>query len=230
MPVLPGRRDDETDMDYDSIAKAGLDAGLRGGDRHGRDHLHGAALERPVVLLFRGILRPVHALPARAPAGCIRVVHAIENGQGRWKDLALLDNVADNIAGRTICALGDAAALPVKSFLKHFRHEFVHHIEHKNCLVRKGQRAQEWGRGPGPFLQFCRKTESGDKENAQSRDRRQGSRSPARLDRDGRDQQARHLRAALLLSQEAVDRRQLPHVPGRGGKGAQAAAGLRRRR
>ena len=51
------------------------------------------------------------------------------------EDLALLDNVSDNIAGRTICALGDAAALPVKSFIKHFRDEFVHHIEHKKCLV-----------------------------------------------------------------------------------------------
>ena len=51
------------------------------------------------------------------------------------EDLDLLLNVSDNIAGRTICALGDAAALPVKSFIKHFRDEFVHHIEHKKCLV-----------------------------------------------------------------------------------------------
>jgi NADH-quinone oxidoreductase subunit F len=43
--------------------------------------------------------------------------------------------VSDNIAGRTICALGDAAALPVKSFIKHFRGEFQHHIDHKQCLV-----------------------------------------------------------------------------------------------
>jgi NADH-quinone oxidoreductase subunit F len=64
--------------------------------------------------------------------------------------LALLDNVADNIAGRTICALGDAAALPVKSFLKHFRHEFVHHIEHKNCLVQ-GDTEPKYGRA-GAFL------------------------------------------------------------------------------
>jgi NADH-quinone oxidoreductase subunit F len=36
----------------------------------------------------------------------------------------LLDSVADNIMGRTICALGDAAAMPVRAMLKHFRHEF----------------------------------------------------------------------------------------------------------
>jgi NADH-quinone oxidoreductase subunit F len=47
----------------------------------------------------------------------------------------LLDSVATNIIGRTICALGDAAALPVRSFLKHFHAEFEHHIEHKRCLV-----------------------------------------------------------------------------------------------
>jgi NADH-quinone oxidoreductase subunit F len=43
--------------------------------------------------------------------------------------------VSDNIMGRTICALGDAAALPVKGMIKHFRDEFVHHVEHKRCLV-----------------------------------------------------------------------------------------------
>ena len=64
-----------------------------------------------------------------------RMVHRIEHGKGRQEDLDLLTNVADNIAGRTICALGDAAALPVKSFLKHFRDEFQYHVDHKRCLV-----------------------------------------------------------------------------------------------
>jgi NADH-quinone oxidoreductase subunit F len=63
------------------------------------------------------------------------MVHRIENGQGRQEDLDLLVNVADNIAGRTICALGDAAALPVKSFIQHFRDEFQYHIDNKRCLV-----------------------------------------------------------------------------------------------
>jgi NADH-quinone oxidoreductase subunit F len=47
----------------------------------------------------------------------------------------MLDNVAQNIQGRTICALGDAAAMPVRAFLKHYRDEFQHHIDHKKCLV-----------------------------------------------------------------------------------------------
>jgi NADH-quinone oxidoreductase subunit F len=63
------------------------------------------------------------------------MVNRIEHGTGRPEDLDVLTNVADNIQGRTICALGDAAALPVKSFIKHFRAEFEHHIEHKECLV-----------------------------------------------------------------------------------------------
>ena len=47
------------------------------------------------------------------------------------QDIDLLNSVADNIQGRTICALGDAAAMPVRAMIKHFRDEFVHHIEHK---------------------------------------------------------------------------------------------------
>jgi NADH-quinone oxidoreductase subunit F len=43
--------------------------------------------------------------------------------------------VADKIMGRTICALGDAAAMPVASFVKNFREEFEYHIEHGRCMV-----------------------------------------------------------------------------------------------
>ena len=56
----------------------------------------------------------------------------IAAGHGRPQDLDLLDSVAGRIGGRTICALGDAAAMPVQSFLKHYRNEFVHLIEHGN--------------------------------------------------------------------------------------------------
>jgi NADH-quinone oxidoreductase subunit F len=63
------------------------------------------------------------------------MVDRIETGHGRPSDMDLLDNVAENIMGRTICALGDAAAMPVRAMIKHFRHEFVHHIEHKSCVV-----------------------------------------------------------------------------------------------
>jgi NADH-quinone oxidoreductase subunit F len=52
------------------------------------------------------------------------------------EDIDLLNSVADNIQGRTICALGDAAAMPVRAMIKHFRDEFIHHIEHKTCAVK----------------------------------------------------------------------------------------------
>ena len=74
--------------------------------------------------------------PCREGTGWLwRMVDRIENGHGRASDLDLLNSVADNIQGRTICALGDAAAMPVRGMIKHFRHEFEYHVEHKTCMV-----------------------------------------------------------------------------------------------
>jgi NADH-quinone oxidoreductase subunit F len=74
--------------------------------------------------------------PCREGTGWLwRVVDRIEHGKGRMEDIDLLNSVSENIMGRTICALGDAAALPVRGMIKHFRDEFVHHIEHKTCMV-----------------------------------------------------------------------------------------------
>ncbi len=61
------------------------------------------------------------------------VLHRIEEGQGKMSDLDLLLNIADNINGKTLCALGDAAAGPVASFVKKFRHEFEEHIKGGKC-------------------------------------------------------------------------------------------------
>src|SRR5258708_16083884 len=60
-----------------------------------------------------------------------RMLKRIIAGQGRSEDLTLLVDVANRIEGHTICALGDAAAWPVQSFVKHYRHEFEYMIEHK---------------------------------------------------------------------------------------------------
>jgi NADH-quinone oxidoreductase subunit F len=56
-------------------------------------------------------------------------------GQGKMSDLDLLVQVANQIEGHTICALGDAAAWPVQSFLKHFRHEFAYMVEHGGSSI-----------------------------------------------------------------------------------------------
>ena len=74
-------------------------------------------------------------LAVKVQVGCGAWSISIENGQGRASDLDLLNSVADNIQGRTICALGDAAAMPVRGMIKHFRHEFEYHVEHKTCMV-----------------------------------------------------------------------------------------------
>jgi len=74
-------------------------------------------------------------LAVKVRDGCRAWLTASKRGQGRPSDMDLLDNVAENIQGRTICALGDAAAMPVRAMIKHFRHEFEYHVEHKTCMV-----------------------------------------------------------------------------------------------
>jgi NADH-quinone oxidoreductase subunit F len=65
------------------------------------------------------------------------VLARIERGEGRERDIDLLNDVADNILGKSFCALGDAAAMPVMGFIKHFRPEFEHHITHRRCLANR---------------------------------------------------------------------------------------------
>ncbi len=75
-------------------------------------------------------------VPCRQGTGWLeRILERVENGEGRQGDIDLLISVADNIEGNTICALGEAAAWPVQSFVKKFRHEFVAHVEAGKCVV-----------------------------------------------------------------------------------------------
>ncbi|WP_372695456.1 NADH-quinone oxidoreductase subunit NuoF [Immundisolibacter sp.] len=134
VPVLPAQAMLEANMDYDSIAKAGSLLGS------------GAVVvmdeTTDMVRMLQRISRFYFAescgqcTPCREGTGWLyRVVTRIVEGNGRPEDLELLDSVAGNIAGRTICALGDAAAMPVQGMLRHFRHEFAYYIEHKRSLV-----------------------------------------------------------------------------------------------
>ena len=134
MPVLPADIIMKTDMDYDSIAKAGSMLGSGAVIVMDETTCMVRALERLSYFYFEESCG--QCTPCREGTGWLyRMVHRIEHGRGKSEDLDLMNNVSDNIAGRTICALGDAAALPVKSFIKHFRDEFVYHIEHRKCLV-----------------------------------------------------------------------------------------------
>ena len=73
--------------------------------------------------------------PCREGTGWLeKVLYRIENGMGRAKDIDVLDTVAKKIEGNTICPLGDAAAWPVNSAIRHFRKEFEFHIEHPEVV------------------------------------------------------------------------------------------------
>jgi NADH-quinone oxidoreductase subunit F len=69
------------------------------------------------------------------------VFERLESGHGREKDIDLLYDVSDNILGKSFCALGDAAAMPVMGAIKHFRPEFEHHVTHKRCLANRRRAA-----------------------------------------------------------------------------------------
>ena len=135
-PVIPGAVMMETTMDYDSISKAGSMLGSGAVIVMDETVCMVKALERLSFFYYEESCG--QCTPCReGTAWMYKVVHRIENGQGKPEDLDLLNSVLANIMGRTICALGDAAALPVQSFLKHFGSEFEYHIEHKTCLVPK---------------------------------------------------------------------------------------------
>ncbi|MEG0822488.1 MAG: NADH-ubiquinone oxidoreductase-F iron-sulfur binding region domain-containing protein, partial [Burkholderiaceae bacterium] len=134
MPVLTGEQMMACDMDYDSISKAGSMLGSGAVIVMDETRCMVRSLERLAYFYYEESCG--QCTPCREGTGWLwRVIHRIEHGQGRPEDLDLLNSIADNIQGRTICALGDAAAMPVRSFVKHFHDEFAYHVEHKRCLV-----------------------------------------------------------------------------------------------
>lgn len=134
VPVVPAETMLELTMDYDSIAKAGSMLGS------------GALI---VMDETTDMVKVLHRLsrfyfsescgqctPCREGTGWLyRMLTRIVEGKGLPEDLDKLDDVASKIEGRTICALGDAAAMPVRSFIKHYREEFEYYIEHKCSMV-----------------------------------------------------------------------------------------------
>ena len=134
MPVLKGDLMMQTDMDYDSIAKAGSMLGSGAVIVMNEDRCMVKSLLRLSYFYYEESCG--QCTPCREGTGWLyRMVHRIEHGQGRADDLDLLNSVCDGIQGRTICALGDAAAMPVRAMIKNFADEFAYHIEHKRCLV-----------------------------------------------------------------------------------------------
>jgi NADH-quinone oxidoreductase subunit F len=128
VPVVPAAQMMELTLDFDTLRAAGTGLGT------------GAVIVMDETTCMVKVLRRLsrfysaescgQCTPCREGTGWLyRVLTRITNGQGQLADLDMLVDVANKIEGHTICALGDAAAWPVQSFLKHFRHEFEYMIE-----------------------------------------------------------------------------------------------------
>ncbi len=132
--ILPAEIIMECTMDYDSLQKAGSSFGT------------GAVIVMDETTCMVRILRRIarfymaescgQCTPCREGTGWLyRMLSRITAGQGQEDDLDKLVDVANKIEGHTICALGDAAAWPVQSFLKHYHHEFAYMIRHQGRSI-----------------------------------------------------------------------------------------------
>lgn len=140
VPVVPGDVMMQTNMDYDAINSVGSFLGS------------GAVVVMDETTDMVQVLRRIsrfyfsescgQCTPCREGTGWLyRMLTRMVNGEGKLSDIDLLDDIAAKIKGRTICALGDAAAMPVQSFIEHYREEFIHYVEHGCSLVNQQQSA-----------------------------------------------------------------------------------------
>ncbi len=133
VPVL--RAEDgriEVDLDFDSLARKGSALGSAG-----------IMIMDSSTDMIAALLRTTHffahescgqCTPCREGVGWMeRILERVQAAEATSRDLDLLVDLADNIEGRTICALGDAAAWPVQSYLEHFRGEFEARLEGARC-------------------------------------------------------------------------------------------------
>lgn len=130
-PILPADIMHNLKMDYDSIKNAGSMLGS------------GAVIVMDeTTCMVKALHRIAHFYADESCGQCspcregtswmYKILDRIITGKGTLSDIDLLDSVATNICGRTICALGDAAAMPVQSFIKYFRQEFENYIKNKS--------------------------------------------------------------------------------------------------
>ncbi|MBT5165321.1 MAG: NADH-quinone oxidoreductase subunit NuoF [Candidatus Thioglobus sp.] len=134
-PVLTAEAAMGMTMDYDGIDKAGSMLGAGS-----------VIVMDDSTCMVEALTRLAHfyydescgqCTPCREGTGWLyRVLKRIMDGKGKADDIDLLLGVQEKIMGNTICALGDAAAMPVESFLRNFREEFEYYIEHKKSMVK----------------------------------------------------------------------------------------------
>ena len=134
VPVVPGKVMMETNMDYESIAKAGSMLGS------------GAVIvmdeDTNMVEVIHRIARFYYSescgqcTPCREGTGWMyKIIDKILKGKGTLEDIKTLESIPGMIAGSTICALGDAAAMPVESFIRNYRNEFINYIKDEKDVV-----------------------------------------------------------------------------------------------
>jgi NADH-quinone oxidoreductase subunit F len=134
VPVLPADKIMNCTMDYNSLKEAGSSFGT------------GAVMVMDETTCMVRVLRRIsrfymaescgQCTPCREGTGWLfRMLDRIVAGRGQEEDLAKLVQVADKIEGHTICALGDAAAWPVQSFLRHFYPEFEFMVRHNGRSI-----------------------------------------------------------------------------------------------
>lgn len=134
-PVLTAEEAEKATLDYENLAAMGSMLGS------------GAVIvidDSQCMVDMLGVLTHFYhhescgqCTPCREGTGWLnKIVHSILEGRGRLQDIELLEKVADNMKGRTICALSDAAALPVLSFVQKFRDEFEFYVREGRSKVR----------------------------------------------------------------------------------------------
>ena len=137
VPILTAEECD-VDLDFDSLAEIGTMLGSAGIMVMDSSTCMVKVIER--IAHFYAHESCGQCTPCREGCGWLeRILGRIEAGQGRQEDLDLLLNISDNIQGQTICPLGDAVAMPVRSFVQKFRSEFQDHVDHKTCTVAHAQ-------------------------------------------------------------------------------------------
>ncbi len=133
-PVMTAEMIASATMDYDGLSKAGSSLGAGSMIVMDETTCMVKALKRLSYFFYEESCG--QCTPCREGTGWVyRIINRITEGQGKMEDLDLLTDVCSNISGRTICALGDAAATPVISFIKHFRPEFEYYIQNGKSMI-----------------------------------------------------------------------------------------------
>jgi NADH-quinone oxidoreductase subunit F len=133
-PMLPADKLADLTLDYEAIAEAGSMLGSGGVIVIGANTCIVRAVER--LAEFYRHESCGKCIPCREGTDWLyQVLHRIEHSAGREKDLDLMLDICDGIAGKSFCPLGDAALGPVRSSIEHFRDEYLFHIREKRCMV-----------------------------------------------------------------------------------------------